>query len=150
MLPAEPLTTREARAALTEILGDALPPLRQLRLGRRLEEMAVFGGLWGVGLALAGVERALDGTAMWAARGAAVLATALALNAFVLLLHEGMHGVLFRSAARTAGSRSGWARRSACRSRRTACSTPTTTTTWAPTTTRTTTPPTPTGLSSSG
>ena len=97
MLSSEPLTTRQARAALTEILGDALPPLRELRLGRRLEEMAVFGALWGVGLSLAWGSGQAEGGAMWSLRGGAVLASALALNAFVLLLHEGMHGVLFRS-----------------------------------------------------
>ncbi|WP_420456972.1 fatty acid desaturase family protein [Rubrivirga sp.] len=97
MLTPEPLATRDARAALTEILGDALPPLRQLRIGRRLEDLAAFGGLWAVGLALATWSGSADGAAVWALRTGAVVASALALNAFVLLLHEGMHGVLFRS-----------------------------------------------------
>lgn len=99
MLPSEPIDTRQARAALTHILGDALPPLRRLRLGRRLEEVAVFVGMWGVGLALAAWSGSLDGPALWASRAAAAVVSALALNAFVLLLHEGMHGVLFADRA---------------------------------------------------
>ncbi len=98
MLPSEPLTTRDARAALTEILGDVLPPLRRLRVGRRLGDLAAFGGLWAVGLALAALSGTTEGAAMWALRAGAVATSALALNAVVLLLHEGMHGLLFRPA----------------------------------------------------
>jgi len=97
LFPAEPLSPRDARAAVAALLGDALAPLRELRLGRRLEEIVIFGGLWAVGLGLAFASGRADGAAMWALRVGAVGATALALNAFVLLLHEGMHGVLFKN-----------------------------------------------------
>lgn len=96
-IPDRPLSTLEARAALTSLLGDTLPPLRRLSLRRRLHDLVVFGGLWAVGLALAAVASGADAAASWALPIGAVLVSGVALNAFVLLLHEGMHGVLFRS-----------------------------------------------------
>ena len=98
-IPEAPLTPREARAAVAALLGDQLAPLRQLRLGRRLEEVAVFVGMWGVGIALAVAAGGAAGPAVWALRAGAVVVSAVALNAFVLLLHEGMHGVLFQHRA---------------------------------------------------
>lgn len=93
------LSHAEARAAASAILGPRLAALRALSLRHRLRELAVFVGLWTVGLALAGLSGAAEGSAVWLLRISAVLASALALNAFVLLLHEGMHGTLFRSQA---------------------------------------------------
>lgn len=98
-IPTEPLSPREAREALSEILGDRLAPLRRQDLRRRLDDLAVFGGLWTVGLALAALSGGTEGAPGWTLRIGAVLVSAVALNAFVLLLHEGMHGVLFRSRA---------------------------------------------------
>ena len=86
-----------ARHAVADALGPALDPLRQLDARRRALDFAVFVGLWVGGLALAALG---GGSAVgWALRGAGVLVAGLALNAFVLLLHEGMHGLLSRRAA---------------------------------------------------
>lgn len=52
--------------------------------------------LWGLGLVLAALAAGQTGAAQTALRVGAIGASALALNAFVLLMHEGMHGVLFR------------------------------------------------------
>lgn len=90
---------RAARAAVASLLGPRLHDLRLLDGRRRLHDLLVFGGMWGVGLAGAAVGTGLDGAARVAVLGGSVVVSALALNAFVLLLHEGMHGVLFRSPA---------------------------------------------------
>lgn len=71
--------------------------LRTLRLAPRLLELGVFVALWVAG-AVIGLALAprLVGAASWATRAAAVLVCAVAFNAFVLLMHESFHGVLFR------------------------------------------------------
>lgn len=89
------LTTLDARRAMQDALGDALVPLRQLDDRRRLLDLAIFGGLWAAAVMLVVVSRDASGPLLWATRAVSVLGTALALNAFVLLLHEGMHGTLF-------------------------------------------------------
>ena len=92
-----PTDHRAARAAVAALLGSRLHSLRLLDDRRRVHDLLVFGGMWGVGVALAAVGVGLAGGARWAVLGVSVVVSALALNAFVLLLHEGMHGVLFRS-----------------------------------------------------
>ena len=91
------LSTRDARRAVSDLLGDRLAPLRELSLWRRLGEVATFAALWAVAIGLVVVGRDASGPALWALRAGSVLLAALALNAFVLLLHEGLHGTLFRS-----------------------------------------------------
>jgi len=71
--------------------------LRQLRWTRRLSEIGVFVLLWiaGIGLGLAGLDAA--GAWHWPLRLAGIAASALALNAFFLLSHDGHHRLLFRN-----------------------------------------------------
>ncbi|MCU0494260.1 MAG: fatty acid desaturase [Chloroflexaceae bacterium] len=91
-------TTLEARAWIAARLGSQLAPLRQLSLRKRLVELAVFGLLAAAGIVLTLVALVrLQGLAAVALHLVATLLTAIAFNAFVLLLHEGMHGVLFRN-----------------------------------------------------
>ena len=85
------LSTRDARRAVETRLGAALVPLRAHDDRRRMLDLAMFGGLWAVGVAVA----LADGG--WAVRVVGVGVSALALNAVVLLLHEGLHGALFSS-----------------------------------------------------
>jgi fatty acid desaturase len=96
-IPETPLSSIEARRAVAGCV--ALDDLRELSTAHRLRDLAVFVGMWGVGVALALWGLGLDGLWRVAAMGAGVVTSALALNAFVLLLHEGMHGVLFQSPA---------------------------------------------------
>lgn len=86
------LSTLDARRAVEARLGGALAPLRVHDDRRRVGDLATFGGLWASGAAL--TLLAPDGA--WLLRAAGVGLSALALNAVVLLLHEGMHGALFR------------------------------------------------------
>ena len=74
----------EARREMAQKLGPELGRLRRLNTGKRAFEVAFFGGL-------------LLSAWSWAPRSLALLAAAVALNAFLLLLHEGMHGLLARS-----------------------------------------------------
>ncbi len=92
-----PITHSEARAAVARLLGGRLAGLRRLDLGKRLGELAAFAGLLAASAGAILWSLALDGAAMGALRIAGTVGAALAVNAFVLLLHEGMHGVLFRS-----------------------------------------------------
>ncbi|MEM7305506.1 MAG: fatty acid desaturase [Planctomycetota bacterium] len=88
----------EARAALAQGLDDELRPLRHLRARPRATELlCVIGGYAvGAGLVLRGMAQAdhRGGVALWIA---GTFVAAVALNASVLLMHEGMHGVLFAS-----------------------------------------------------
>jgi fatty acid desaturase len=89
----------EVRARISVGLEGELESLRRLRAAPRLLELAcVMGGYaLGVWLIAAGLERA--GASRWLMQVAGTCAAALALNACVLLMHEGMHGVLFASRA---------------------------------------------------
>lgn len=90
----------EARAMMVARIGAQLGALRRLDTGKRLRELAIFVGLWVGGMALvwAGLGLA-PGLAHYGLRVAGTLAAAVAMNAFVLLLHEGMHGTLFAGRA---------------------------------------------------
>ena len=81
------MNTSAARAELSHGLEAELEELVQLDWRKRAGEFAFF-----VALAAGGVWLTLDGF-----RLPGVIVTALAINAFGLLMHEGMHGVLFRS-----------------------------------------------------
>lgn len=71
--------------------------LHVLRPFRRLRDFAFYALLWLGGAALiAHRDLAGAGVSPWWYAGGTVLA-ALGLNGFVLLVHEGMHGTLFRS-----------------------------------------------------
>jgi fatty acid desaturase len=74
--------------------------LRRFHLGKRLAELAVFVALWPCGAAaiLAAPHLLPTGWLRCVLVGAGILVAAVALNAFVLLLHEGMHHTLFKNA----------------------------------------------------
>ena len=76
-----------ARAELSTGIEAELAELIKLDLRKRAAEFAFF-----VALATGGVWLTFHGL-----RFPGVIVTALAINAFVLLMHEGMHGVLFGS-----------------------------------------------------
>src|SRR5688572_8461591 len=90
--PDQSALARSLRASLEADLGAALPGLRALRLGARLAEVAAFVLLYGAGMALA-IWGAVGGG--WLVSAGAVACCALAMNAFILFLHEGMHRILF-------------------------------------------------------
>ena len=75
-----------ARAALTAGLEPQVAALARPDAAKRAVELAFFPALWAAGVAVTLTPAWPLGVAL----------SALALNAFVLLLHEGMHGVLFR------------------------------------------------------
>lgn len=90
----------EARAAVGAGIEADLQRLRRFHAGKRMLEMALFVLLWPCGAALTLSAPALFPNNRWLENGCLVLgiaASALALNAFVLLLHEAMHGVLLPS-----------------------------------------------------
>ena len=89
----EALKSSLARGLEAEIAG-----LRRLSLGHRALELAAFPLLWSAGAVLALRAAALPSSPLKIfLEVTGVLAAALGLNAFVLLLHEGMHHVLLRS-----------------------------------------------------
>lgn len=83
--------TEALKAVLSRGLEGEIAVLRRFSPGPRALELAVFPLLWISGAALASSQ---SGTPL---RILGTLAAALGLNAFVLLLHEGMHGTLFPS-----------------------------------------------------
>ncbi len=88
--------TRRARENLSAALGPELAPLRRLRAPRRLGEIAFFAVLWGAGIALGLRGLTFDGPWAWVLRLGGIAFSAVALNAFYLLSHEGHHHLLFR------------------------------------------------------
>lgn len=80
----------EARRQVSLGLETEVAELHQLNLGKRLGEMFFF-----IGLGLMGGALNLSGTSNWALPVMGTLATVLALNAFILLMDDGMHGTLF-------------------------------------------------------
>lgn len=89
----------KARLRLAAHLGPALPKLQCLRWTHRLRDLAVFVPLAGIGLLLNGFGLSLDDPMRrWLCAGCGAGLTVVAINAWVLLLHEGMHRCLFASA----------------------------------------------------
>jgi fatty acid desaturase len=80
--------TRRTRELLSQGLEAELTELRELRMSRRLAEIAFFSALWAAGIALS-IEA-------WPLSLIGIAASAGALNAFFLLSHEGHHNLLFR------------------------------------------------------
>jgi fatty acid desaturase len=87
-------TTVNARKSLTQGVETELAPLLLLDWRRRALELAFF-----CALAAAGFWCSLSGWASgrWPLMAAGGLLSAVALNAFVLLMHDGMHHTLFRN-----------------------------------------------------
>ncbi|MEP7340389.1 MAG: fatty acid desaturase [Acidobacteriota bacterium] len=90
--------TAQARLELARRLGDELPRLRRFDLKTRLCDLAIFLSLFlmGVGINLAGRSAKLAAL-HYALMACGIVVTALAINSFVLLMHEGMHHTLFAS-----------------------------------------------------
>jgi fatty acid desaturase len=90
---------QQARTLVLEGIEDRVAELRDLRLRERLTEIAMVLALWSAGaaLAVAASRRMPAGGSRSLLIGLGVLLSAIAINALVLLMHEGMHGTLFRS-----------------------------------------------------
>jgi fatty acid desaturase len=103
--PAVPLHAA-ARRQMAGGLEAELAALRRLDARQRIGELCCFvalfaGGAMLDGWGLAAAPGGPGGPGGWshaAARGAGTLAAAVAINAFILLMHEGMHGTLFAGA----------------------------------------------------
>ena len=98
--PEEPLeceawqTTVQARKVLARGIESELAPLILTDWRKRIVEFVCFLALAaaGLGLNISGIN-----ASRWPLRVAGILVSALALNAFVLLMHDGMHHTLFRN-----------------------------------------------------
>ncbi|HVT81773.1 MAG TPA: fatty acid desaturase, partial [Phycisphaerae bacterium] len=93
---AAPLSPHDARRLIAAGLEGDIQKLSRLNAGKRWFEILFFVALWGAGaamtLASGTLPEALARRVVWCA---GIGVSAVALNAFVLLLHEGMHGLLF-------------------------------------------------------
>lgn len=88
----------EARRQMMLGLETELAALRRLDTGIRIREMALFVGLWVAGMLInAYGYRTAPGLFPILLRIAGTLMTAVAINTFILFLHEGMHKTLFAS-----------------------------------------------------
>lgn len=86
------------KLTLSRGLEQEIAALRQLSLPERLVELLVFPSLWLAGAACVLHQIQLPPSPTgYLLQAAGTLLAALGLNAFVLLLHEGMHGTLFSS-----------------------------------------------------
>jgi fatty acid desaturase len=85
--------TLRARSQVARAIESQLQPLASQDARKRGGELAFFFGLCGCGVFLT-----VTGwnSSRWFLIAAGITATTLALNAFVLLMHEGMHDCLFR------------------------------------------------------
>lgn len=86
-----PRAALDLRARLLGAMGPEMTALRRLHAGRRLAEVGTFLALWGAGAWLA-----LAGLGIWAIVVGIAL-SGVALNALMLLTHEGHHGLLART-----------------------------------------------------
>ncbi len=93
------LTHQQVRETVSQGLETEIRALRIPNLGKRLLELTFFPGMMIVGMLLIGQGRAgagpFEGYGLWIL---GTIMTALAINALVLLLHEGMHLTLLPSA----------------------------------------------------
>ncbi|HEY3767557.1 MAG TPA: fatty acid desaturase [Candidatus Angelobacter sp.] len=87
-------TTINARKSLSQGIETELAPLFLTNGRKRVFELAYF-----FSVAIVGVWLSLYGWAgsRWFLIASGILVTALALNAFVLLMHDGMHSTLFKN-----------------------------------------------------
>lgn len=92
---------QQARAFLREEVGDRIAPLQALDARKRLAELTFFVALWlaGATLTIFCHHHLPSDWPNYLLFGSGIVLSAVALNAFVLLLHEGMHGTLFGRAA---------------------------------------------------
>jgi len=86
----------EARRMMMQGLENELTALRYLDLGKRLHEMSFFIGLWVLNVTVNYMGyQSSPGYLHTALRVIGTIGTALAVNTFILFLHEGMHNTLF-------------------------------------------------------
>lgn len=92
----EPGLVHRLPPALFLGLEERIRDLHHLRVTRRLQDFIFYITLWltGVGVILWQMSLAPESPLLW---GAGTLLAALGLNGFVLLVHDGMHGVLFKN-----------------------------------------------------
>lgn len=88
--------TLATRREISNGLEGEMAALRRLRPGRRITEIAFFGALWTVGIASGMWAMGADTWTASTLRVLGIVASALALNAFFLLSHEGHHHLLSR------------------------------------------------------
>ena len=94
-LPACVAAHLHSRRLVSRGVETQVAELQGLCASKRLAELAFFPLLWFCGAALTLCALRLGGAPRYVAYAAGLVASGLALNAFVLLLHEGMHGTLF-------------------------------------------------------
>ena len=97
--PACVLAHRRARRLASARVEAEVAALQRLCGAKRFGELAFFLLLWFAGASVAHYAVRLEGLPRYGAYAVGLVTSALALNAFVLLLHEGMHGTLFASRA---------------------------------------------------
>jgi fatty acid desaturase len=88
------METQRIRARLTKNAPGQIMTLTRHDLRKRTMECAVFVALAALGL---GISISAVSVAAYTMLAAGILITALALNAFPLMMHEGMHGLLIPS-----------------------------------------------------
>jgi fatty acid desaturase len=98
-LPDCVLANRKVRKNLSAGLETEIAGLQKLCVTKRLLELAFFPLLWVAGAVVTLGALRLQGPARYAGYALGVVASAVALNGFVLLLHEGMHATLFAGRA---------------------------------------------------
>ncbi len=86
------LETFRIRNRLAQDVGQSLTELRRYNGRKRIAEFAAFLVLGVIGFSLSIWARPAQSTALLLA---GILVTSVSLNAFPLLMHEGIHGVLF-------------------------------------------------------
>ena len=84
--------SRRVRADVAATIPLDLPLLARLDWRMRVRELALFTTVVVAGMALSSWGRT---HAQLTVSGLGIAVTAVGLNAFVLLMHEGMHGLLF-------------------------------------------------------
>jgi fatty acid desaturase len=96
--------TLDRRREISTGIEAEIAALRRLRPGRRTTEILFFGALWIGSIALGMWAMDAHGWTAWTHRVLDIVASALALNAFFLLSHEGHHHLLFRTRAINQGT----------------------------------------------
>jgi fatty acid desaturase len=94
-----PLSMQDARTMMLRGVEDEVATLRRFNPRRRIGELAFFVLLWPAGAAITcvGLVSFDPGRTQTILAVLGILVSAVALNAWVLLLHEGMHHTLFAS-----------------------------------------------------
>lgn len=87
-------TTLDARKSLSRDLEPELSPLFGSNWHKRALEFACFFAFATIGFSLSVIGQA---NSRWPQLLSGIVLTAIALNAFVLLMHDGMHSTLFRN-----------------------------------------------------